>query len=307
VLPETNPSLHYMSRMSLLLRIAIVCFSVYCTITSHAAEKDLPTPDQVLKIWDGPAPGVAENPGPEKDEPNGRVSNVSVPTLDVYLPDPKRATGTAIIICSGGGYARLASRPHGQYAAQKFLPLGIAVFSLKYRLKPPSTQPVIDARADGERAMRLVRSRAKEWNLDPARIGMLGWSAGAGVTLNVALNYDAGDPKATDAVEKISSRPDFVVLFCTYGKLQDKALKEGHVLPPAFVNHAKDDTTVPFAASEKIAALWTKAGRPVQLELYDKGGHIGFNWPNEQSKIWPDKFLAWLGEQKLYTPLAIKP
>jgi acetyl esterase/lipase len=306
-MPRNSHKLQKKPHLTAFTFVVLACLSSFWSYTAIAADKELPTPNQVLKIWDGPAPGVPENPRAEVNEPNGRVSHVSVPTLDVYLPDPKRSTGTAIIICSGGGYSRLASRPLGQYAAQKFVPLGIAVFSLKYRLKPPSTQPVIDAQADGERAIRLVRSRAKEWHLDPARIGILGFSAGAGVSLNVALNYDAGDLKATDAVEKESSRPDFVGLFATFGGIDPKALKAGHQLPPAFVNHAKDDTTVAFAGSEKIAAVWTKAGRPVQLELYDKGGHIGFNWPNKHSRVWPDMFLTWLGEQKLYTPLAVKP
>jgi|GEM_PF-827517 len=108
-----------------------------------------------IRLWEGPAPDTVENPGPEIQEANGRVSNVSVPMLDVYLPDQKEANGMAIIICSGGGYGRLASGPIGKGAAARFLPEGIAVFSLKYRVRPPSTNVVRDAVADGKRAVQL--------------------------------------------------------------------------------------------------------------------------------------------------------
>jgi len=265
---------------------------------NKATADDLPQPASVINIWNGPAPGVPENPGEEKQEPMGRVSHVSVPTLDVYPADPAKANGTAFIVCSGGGYTRLAARPLGQYAAQKFVPLGITVFSLKYRVRPPSTNVVADALADGQRALRLIRNRAKEWHIDPNRIGMIGWSAGTNLIVNACAHSDAGDPNATDPIARESSRPDFVGLFATWG-IRASTLKIDATYPPAFIDHASDDKTAPVAYAEELAAAWKAAGRPVQFQLYDKGGHEAFNFPNSLSQEWPDKFLAWLRDQKL--------
>lgn len=255
-----------------------------------------------LRLWEGPAPHAPQNPGPEVQAARGRVSHVSVPTLDVYLPDPAKATGRAVLICSGGGYRSLASGPLGEGAARIFLPKGIAVFSLKYRLQPPSTDVRRDAAEDGRRAMRIIRSRAAQWHLDPKAIGMVGFSAGSNLILNLVCAPTAGDPASADPIERQSARPDFIVLCAAWPGGQ--SFDEFHVtaaVPPAFLLHARDDKTAPFSFAEQVAAAWGKSGVPVRLEPYDTGGHMAFNfpWPHSAkwpAADWPGRFLTWLDQ-----------
>ena len=260
------------------------------TATSSTA----PT-SQSLRLWPGDAPGLVTNPGPEVAEANGRVSNVSVPMLDVYLPPPEKANGTAIIICSGGGYTRLASGPLGRDAATIFGPLGYAVFSLKYRVRPPSEDVLRDALADARRAIRLVRSRSAEWRIDPHRIGMVGFSAGANLILNLATTSQTGDPAATDPLARWSDRPDFVGLAATWPHNQHIAsfAIDRHT-PPAFILHTKDDQSAPFAFAEELAAAWSRAGTPVLFTPYEKGGHMAFNFPVPAETNWTSAFDRWL-------------
>jgi acetyl esterase/lipase len=254
-----------------------------------------PTPPQSLRLWPGDAPGLIANPGPEVAESEGRVSNVSVPMLDVYLPPPHKANGTAIIICSGGGYTRLASGPLGRRAAEIFGPQGYAVFSLKYRVRPPSTDVTADAIADARRAVRIVRSHAAEWKISPDRIGLVGFSAGANLILNLATTQDSVDPKNADPLVRISSRPDFIGLAATWSNNQKVAsfTIDGHV-PPAFIMHARDDTVAPFQFGEELASAWKRSGKPTTFLPYEKGGHMAFNFPQVPAGDWTDRFDGWL-------------
>ena len=254
------------------------------------------TPTQSLRLWTGAAPGAPTNPGPEVIERAGRISHISVPMLDVYLPSPERANGTAIIICSGGGYTRLASGPLGQGAADVFCPLGYAVFSLKYRVSPPSENVLRDAITDARQAMRLVRSHAAEWHIAPDRIGMVGFSAGANLILNLVTTPDGSAPSGADPLARYSTRPDFVGLIATWPynqKIANFAISSR--VPRAFILHAQDDTTAPIRFAEEIAAAWRRAAVPVQFIPYETGGHMAFNFPQPSASDWTTKFIAWLG------------
>jgi len=272
-----------------------------------ALQKVLPPParsaaapePQSLRLWPGDAPGLPPNPGPEVAEAAGRVSNVSVPTLDVYLPPADKANGTAIIICSGGGYTRLAAGPLGRGAADVFGPLGYAVFSLKYRLSPPSKNVLQDALADARQALRIVRSHAAEWRIDPNRVGMVGFSAGANLILNLATSPDTSDPSNPDPLAKLSTRPDFIGLAATWSNNQtiSSFAIDGRI-PPAFIMHARDDTTAPFHFSEEIAGAWRHVGVPVAFHPVDKGGHMGFNFPHPPAGDWTGSFVDWLRQLK---------
>ena len=262
---------------------------------SKAAAKapDGPKPGSVIRLWDGPAPGLIDNPGEEKPGVGGRVSNVSVPSLDVYLPAKEKSNGIAIIVCSGGGYAQIASGPRGSGAAAVFVPMGYTVLSLKYRLRPPSTDVHRDALEDGKRAVRLVRSRAAEWGLK--HIGIMGFSAGANLVLNLSTHFDAGNPAATDPLEKLSCRPDFSVMACPWAggkKIENYPVAKD--APPALILHARDDKTAPFAFAEQIESAWKAAGAPVLLIPYEKGGHEAFSFPHMSARDWPGKFMDWL-------------
>lgn len=273
----------------------------------EALQKILPPPDstpvvpaanpsaQSLRLWPGDAPGVPANPGPEIAEAGGRVSNVSVPMLDVYLPPAGKANGTVLIVCSGGGYTRLASGPLGRDAAAVFTPLGYAVCSLKYRVRPPSENVLRDALADARRAVRLVRSHAADWQIAPDRVGLIGFSAGANLILNLAITPSAGIPSAIDPLDRLGDRPDFIVLAATWPNHQPIAsfVIDGKV-PPAFVLHTRDDPTAPFHFAEEITTAWTRAGVPVVFTPFDQGGHMAFNFPVPPATDWTAAFDQWL-------------
>ena len=264
-----------------------------------AAPSSEPAASAPLRLWAGDAPGVVENPGLELNEAGGRVSNVSVPTLDVYLPPADKANGAAIIICSGGGYSRLASGPLGRDAAKLFVPQGYAVFSLKYRVRPPSKNVLEDALADARRAVRLVRSRADEWHIDPKRISMVGFSAGANLILNLAITADDGEGKSSDPVQRVSCRPDFICLAATWQYNQKvSALSIDGKVPPLFILHAKDDTTAKLAFTEGVIEAWKRAGVPVEHHEYETGGHMAFNNFRPAPDNWPALFVEWLEKQK---------
>jgi endo-1,4-beta-xylanase len=256
------------------------------------------TPTLQLPLWNGPAPNAPEDPAPEVREPKGRVSNVSVPTLDLYLPEPGKSNGVAIIICSGGGYKRLASGPLGQGAAEIFLPQGYTILSLKYRLSPPSRDVVQDSLADAKRAVRIVRNNAQKWNIDPDRIGLVGFSAGANLILNLSTHYDPGNLDSSDPVDRQSCRPNFIGL-CSAWPFGKKAgeYSINHDTPPAFIVHAKDDPVSPPAFPEALAAAWQAAEVPVYFEVYPAGGHEAFNFPNPAAADWTAKFISWLKER----------
>jgi len=226
-----------------------------------------PPPGAVIRLWDGAAPNAPENAPAEVTGDDERVRNVSVPTLTAYLPDKARATGTAIIVCSGGGYTQLAVKKHGETAAAAFVPRGIAVFALKYRLRPISKDVVADALADGERAVRLVRSRAKEWNINPHRIGIIGYSVGANLILNLLSNFDDGAAASTDAIERESSRPDFAGLFSAWpGSQKIAGFHFSKETPPVYLAHTEDDTTAKVAFARSLEAGMKKAGVSVKAD-----------------------------------------
>ncbi|HBJ82418.1 MAG TPA: hypothetical protein DDZ88_00780, partial [Verrucomicrobiales bacterium] len=167
------------------------------------------TPEPIL-LWPGKPPQFLENAAPEVIAENQRIRSVSVPTITPYLPPKEKNHGMAVVVCAGGGYGGHDWKTHVVYAAQVFNPMGIAVIGLKYRTRPPHLLPNEGIQAltlfDAKRAMRLVRHRAAEWDIDPAKVGIAGYSAGANLAMNLAANFDLGDPAATDPIDRLSSR-----------------------------------------------------------------------------------------------------
>lgn len=234
------------------------------------------------------------------------VWNVTHPTLTAYLPDPGHATGTAVIVAPGGAWIMLAMQHEGTDVAAWLAARGIAAFVLKYRTAPmPDTvagfkaerdkqmrnpellDPIIAAQApisaeDGRAAVRFLREHAGDFGLDPKRIGILGFSAGGGVTRAAASQYTSAE------------RPDFAATIYGAGNIAtvpDDA-------PPLFILAAADDDVVPVASSLSLFARWQAAGRPAALHVYAKGGHgFGSLRQNLPSDRWTDVFLAWLASQ----------
>ena len=216
----------------------------------------------------------------EKRLPNGRVSHVSSPSLDVYLP--MKPNGASLVIVSGGGYKKLASGPLGLAFADAFLKKGFTIFSLKYRLSPPSKNVVKDACQDGSLALQLIRSRAKEWNLDIHRIGMIGYSAGANLILNLACDQK-------------NESPNFIVLANLWRHQQPKITDFDlhRNLPPTMILTAEDDKIAPTIQAKRLAQALQKLNVSTQLEIYPTGGHMGFNLPNPKNTKWIKQFNIW--------------
>jgi acetyl esterase/lipase len=260
-------------------------------------------PPLEFNLWEGqPTPGAAPDATHGADDGTGRFRNVGIPGMWVYLPEDSpsqpKAGRMAIVVCPGGGYTHLTRLAGADGAVNAFLPKNVAVISLKYRTLPPSSHISADTLEDGKRAVRLVRLHAKEWGIDPKKIGVLGWSAGANLALNLATHFDAGNADATDLAERQSSRPDFVVLLSPWPSKQtiaDYPAREDS--PPAFIGSAKDDKTAPVTFAEAIAESYKKAGAKASLWEVETGGHGAFtiDAPGEGGK-WIGRFWPWLKE-----------
>jgi acetyl esterase/lipase len=235
-----------------------------------------------------------------------------IPTLTPFFPAAEKATGAAMVICPGGGYGMLA--PHeGQGYAQWLAEHGVTAFVLKYRLgssgyRHPSMLQ------DAARAIRIVRSRAAEWKLDPKRVGIMGSSAGGHLASTLLTHFDAGDSNASDAIDRVSSRPDLGVLcyaVISLGKfghqgsknnllgkdpspaLVDELSNELHVTkntPPCFIWHTAEDNGVPVENSLMFAEALRKAGVGFDLHIYEKGAH-GLGLGSREYD--PSKWLPW--------------
>ena len=259
-------------------------------------------------LWDGQAPGTSGASGPETFDGEGRVKNVSSPGIEVYLPPRSATPSPAIIICSGGGYTQLAVKRCGQGLAAAVLPRGIAVISLKYRVSRASRETMLNAMLDGRRALRLVRSHAQDWNIDPRQVGMVGFSAGANLLMNLAFTPEGARPAAPDAtgaIESQSAAPDFLGLFSTWPngqKVADFAIAAS--CPPVFLGIAQDDTTAPPAFSAALREALEKAHVPVKFLSYPDGGHTAFNFGVGKHQDWPALLLAWLEGRGLLQPAA---
>jgi endo-1,4-beta-xylanase len=269
--------------------------------TAAAAElpKDLPP---AIPLWPAGAPGSeARAAEPEKVE-GSNVCNVHNPTITPYIPAADQATGTAVIICPGGGHRKLCLGHEGYALAEWFRDRGIAAFVLKYRLARDegSTYTIQDhAMADARRAIRLIRSRAAEWHLQGDRLGILGFSAGGELAAFAAMTNDPGQKDAADPIERQSSRPDFQALIYPGTSALFEAEKG---MPPLFIAAGYGDRP---DISEGMATLYLKykaAGVKAELHMYANAGH-GFGYkpdakPSAAAR-WPERFTEWLTDSGL--------
>lgn len=229
--------------------------------------------------------------------------NVSVATLTPFLPDPDKATGAAVIVAPGGGFMWLSMGNEGWEVAEALADEGIAAFVLKYRLRPTAQSPEdfeemmnelfsrfdddepaerpefpfpADQVEDAEAAYAMIVARAEEWKVDPDRIGMIGFSAGAGATMATTLNSD---------------KVDLAFIGPIYGGMQAVEVPDG--APPMFAVIATDDFL--FGGEFGLIKSWYDAGKPVEFHLYQNGGHgFGLGNPDRTSNTWFDAFIHWL-------------
>lgn len=269
-------------------------------LTSVLIQTPLSAADQkpiTLKLWDGDPPGFVKDAGPETTFPQwpGTLGNVSVPSMAVYLPPREKATGAALIYCSGGSYNKVSAVPDEVGNAAHFVPKGVAVIVVKYRTSPPSPD-YSAALNDARRAVRIVRHHAKEWNIDPNKVGMIGGSAGGHLILSVATHWDRGDKEADDPIERQSCRPDFVTALCPWHGRQTAAeFPIDKETPPALLCSARDDLVAPIEFAEGIVAAFDKAGAHAKLWTVDTGGHNAFsNITTATGAGWIDQFWLFL-------------
>jgi acetyl esterase/lipase len=292
-------------RLRTVLAAALLLFA-----SANASAAD---PTETLNLWPDKPPGETKELPAESDLTKEtddliagrrlqRIGNVSTPTLAIYRPAPEKDTGAAVVICPGGGHHILAYDLEGTEVAEWLNSIGVTGIVLKYRV--PARDPErrwSAAVQDAQRAVSVVRSRAEEWKIDPARIGILGFSAGGETAGLTAILEDRQYDKIDD-VDAVSSRPDFAVLVYAGGMTEkdNKALKPyvkvTSQTPPMFLVHAIDDP-VPVANSLLLTAALKEANVPAELHVYSTGGHgYGLRRTEQPVTAWPDRCTDWLRE-----------
>jgi acetyl esterase/lipase len=283
-----------------LLAIVVSAFSL------HAQ-----TPPQVIPLWPNGAPGFEKL----RDEPEQAkdywVKHINNPSLTVFLPPKEKATGAAVLIIPGGGHRELVFNAEGVEAAQYFRSVGVAAFVLKYRLAREENSPykLPDAPAeDGLRAMRVIRARAGEFNINPHRLGLIGFSAGGEVAAWVTFGPNAGNAQSSDAIDRESARPDFDV-FIYPGPLGFPKTSVPSDAPPAFFLCSMNDGAANVVL--QMVPLYHAAKVPVEVHLYSHGTHafnMGLHSEFQSLRDWPHRLTDWLiGSGYLFSNVTPEP
>ncbi len=282
-----------------LLLIGALQVSALQVVELRAAELQTAEPESI-PLWVDGAPGSESRKSEAEKTVVGpgtcNVTNVHNPSITPYLPAADKATGAAIIIAPGGGHRMLCLGHEGNTLGEWFAEQGIAAFVLKYRLaREPESKYTVDdhAMADTRRAIRMVRSRASEWQIKPDRIGILGFSAGGELAALAAMNSDAGQPSSTDPIERVSSRPDFQVLIYP-GSASRFSVEAG--MPPVFIAlGAKDRPDISIGMAQ-LYLKYKEAGVPAELHIYSNAGH-GFGYRPQSTSAagdWPMRLREWM-------------
>jgi len=283
-----------------------------------------PGQNQILPLWEGDPPNYKETGEVTIWDTSDivRVRLVQKPDIAAFLPSKKNATGEAVVVCPGGGYGILAYDWEGSDIARWLNSEGIAAFVLKYRL-PGSKSNIVPHKSplmDAQRAMRMVRAHAELWNIDPAKIGIMGFSAGGHLASTLSTHYDAGDPSSDDPIEHQSCRPDFSVLvypvisftgeFSHSGSRKallgedadpelvsyySNELQVDEDTPPAILIHSDDDTAVPVENSIAYYEALRANQVSSELHIYPYGGH-GYSLAIGRGHLstWPDRVIEWI-------------
>lgn len=264
-----------------------------------------------IRLWDGDAPGALG------------TAPADIPTLTYY--SPRGNSGTAVVLAPGGGYGNLALNHEGRQVANWFNAQGIGTFVLRYRLGPGYRHPI--PLNDALRAMRLVRARAQEFGVQPNRIGIMGFSAGGHLASTVATRFDTGNTAASEAIDRMSSRPDFVILgypviasaapYAHQGsfrnllgddapaELRQSLSNDTQVTantPPTFLFHTNADTAVPPENSILFYMALRKAGVPAEMHIFEPGPHgVGLAMNDPVLDAWPPLLSTWLRARGLLT------
>ncbi len=279
----------------------LICLAMASAL-ALAQSPRTPTPEP---LWPNGAPGAQGN------------EEIDIPTLASYPVAEGQGTGTAVVVFPGGGYLHLSMDKEGDQIARWLNSLGVTAFVLKYRLGPKYRHPI--ELGDAQRAIRTVRYKAGEFRVAANRIGIMGFSAGGHLASTAGTHFDAGNPGAADPIDRVSSRPDFLVLcypvisFGQYAhqgsknallgpnpdpKLVENLSNELQVTPqtpPTFLFHTTADTTVPVENSVLFYLALRKAGVPAEMHIYERGGHgAGLGQTDEALSSWPARLADWM-------------
>jgi acetyl esterase/lipase len=283
-----------------------------------AAEEPL-----VVPVWPGTVPGDYGTIGPERvrapsEAPTKNakwITGVTNPTVTIFRPAQDKDTGTAVVICPGGGYWNLAWDLEGEEVAAWLNTVGVTGVVLKYRVPrragQPEPLPAPGPLLDAQRAVSLVRGRAAEWGIDPKRIGILGFSAGGHLAVATATQFEARGYEPIDEIDKSSCRPDFAVaVYPGYLIAQQPAGVETNkdalapymripsATPPIFLVHASDDAVAGAENSVVMYLALKRAKVAAELHVYAQGGHgFGVRKSNLPCSTWTDRCVAWLQDQ----------
>jgi acetyl esterase/lipase len=298
------------------LRISLICLLLTAIGYAQAAgEKghhlNLVAEPQTVLLWQNGAPGALGTGDDDK------------PSLTIYLALSPATSRTAVIIFPGGGYEMLASNHEGRQIANWFNAMNVTAFVVKYRLGPRYHHPI--ELGDAQRAIRLVRSRAAEFEISADRIGILGFSAGGHLASTAGVRFDSGNASATDPIDRVSCRPDFMILaypvisftapYTHQGsatnllgenadpKLRAELSSELHVTPqtpPTFLFSTDADTAVPPENTVAFYLALRKAGVPAEMHVFEKGPHgVGLNLDDPVLGEWPTLLANWVRSRGL--------
>jgi acetyl esterase/lipase len=270
-------------------------------------------PTKVIELWNGPAPGDKGDIGEEADttKPTDRpvagkavirLGHVSKPTISIYRPPAAKDMGAAVVVCPGGAYQILAMDLEGTEVCDWLNSIGVTGVLLKYRVpKRAGLEKYTAALQDAQRAMGIVRSKAPEWNLDPNRIGILGFSAGGHLAAALSNNYQERTYPKVDDADAVSCRPDFAILiypgYLVVKEENNKIAPELNITsntPPTFIAMAEDDPVRVENALFYAEALHT-AKVPMELHIYPTGGHgYGLRPTKDRVTTWPERASDWM-------------
>jgi endo-1,4-beta-xylanase len=275
-----------------------------CLSAANVSAADEP---QEILLWPPGAPGSENKQAAEKVEVNAAgeriVTSVHKPSITPFFPADDKRTGAAVLVIPGGGHRLLCVDHEGANVARLLAEHGVAAFVLKYRLarEEGSTYTIRDhALADAERAIRLIRSRASEWKIDPKRAGAMGFSAGGELVAQASMRTGDGDSSASDSIDRQNSRPSFQALIYP-GRSGDIQPEKG--APPAFLACSANDRKDISEGLADVYLRFKRAGASAELHVFAAGGH-GFGVRSKNAGAigaWPDRFLDWLQSQKFIT------
>src|SRR5438046_447569 len=281
-----------------------------------------PAEPLLVELWPGKVPDETGNIGPERfrmspaldrkqvevTEPTQMITGVTKPTLTIYRPAKEQNTGTAILICPGGGYWNLYWQLEGEEVAAWLNSIGVTGIILKYRVprRPgePEKEPARRPLQDAQRAVSLVRSKAREWGIDPQRIGIVGFSAGGHLAIATATSFEQRTYEPVDDIDKISCRPDFAIpVYSGYLKPKDKdelapGLRIPTGTPPVFLVHGGADIVSPPEHSVLMYLALKHAGIPAELHIYATATHgFGIRQSDHPYSTWTESCANWLRHQ----------